>query len=51
MRKKFIFHVKHRITGKVQYLIFSNFLLVLKKKLIWGKDWALGHNSMHFGNS
>ena len=29
--KHFRFHVKHRTTGNVLYLVFSNFLLVLTK--------------------
>ena len=42
------FHVKQRTTGKVQFLFFSSFLLVLTKFLFWEEDWALGYNSMKF---
>ena len=42
------FHVKQRITGKVQFLFFSSFLLVLTKSSFWEEDWALGYNSMKF---
>ena len=40
------FHVKQRTTGKVQFLFFSSFLLVLTKLSFWGEDWAVGCNSM-----
>ena len=42
------FHVKQRTTGKVQFLFFSSFLLVLTKCSFWEEDWALGYNSMKF---
>ena len=42
------FHVKQRTTGKVQFLFFSRFLLVLTKFSFWEEDWALGYNSMKF---
>ena len=42
------FHVKQRITGKVQFPFFSIFFLVLRKFLFWEEDWALGYNSMKF---
>ena len=35
------FHVKQRTTGKVQFLFFENFLLVLTRFLFWEEDWAL----------
>ena len=42
------FHVKQHTTGKVQFLFFSSFLLVLTKFSLWEEDWALGYNSMKF---
>ena len=33
---------------KVQFLFFSNFLLVLRKFSLWEKYWALAYNSMKF---
>ena len=42
------FHVKQRTTGKVQFLFFSSFLLVLTKFSFWEEDWALDYNSMTF---
>ena len=42
------FHVKQRTTGKVQFVFFSSFLLVLTKFLFWEEGWALGYNSMKF---
>ena len=42
------FHVKQCTTGKVQFLFFSSFLLVLTKFSFWEEDWALGYNSMIF---
>ena len=44
------FHVKQRSTRKVQFLFFSSFLLVLTKYSFWEEDWALGYNSMKFGD-
>ena len=35
-------------TGRVQFLYFRSFLLVLTKFLFWKEDWALGYNSMKF---
>ena len=40
------FHVKQGTTGKVQFLFFSSFLIVLTKFSFWEEDWALGYNSM-----
>ena len=40
------FHLKQRTTGKVQFLFFGSFLLVLTKFSFWEEDWALGYNSM-----
>ena len=45
---KYSFHVKQRTTGKVQFLFFSSFLLVLTKFPFWDEDWALGYDSMKF---
>ena len=46
------FHVKQRTTGKVQFLFFSSFLLVLTEFSFFGGGggggWALGYNSMKF---
>ena len=42
------FHVKWGTTGKVQFLFFKGFLLVLIKFSFWGGDWALGYNYMGF---
>ena len=42
------FHVKYCSRGKVQYLAFSNFLLVLAIFSFWEEDWALYYNSMEF---
>ena len=36
------FHVGWRHAGRVQYLFFSSFWLVLKKISFWCWDWALG---------
>ena len=44
----FRFHVKQRTTGKVQYLVFSKFSLVLAKFSFWEEDWALGYNFKQF---
>ena len=40
------FHVKYYSRGKVQYLDFSNFLLVLTIFLFWEENWTLDYNSM-----
>ena len=40
------FHVKQYTMGKVEFLIFSSFLLVLTKFSFWEEDWALGYTSM-----
>ena len=42
------FYVKQRATGKVYFLFFKSFLLVLKKHSFWQGYWALGYNSMAF---
>ena len=42
------FYVKQRTTEKVQFLIFSSFLLVLTKFPFWELHCALGYNSMKF---
>ena len=42
------FHVKWHTTGKVYFLFFKNFLLVLTKFLFGQGDWALGYLSMEF---
>ena len=42
------FHVRQRNTGKVQFLFFRSFLLVLAKVSVWEEDWELGYNSMEF---
>ena len=42
------FHMKQCTTGKVHFLFFSSFLLVLTKVSFWEEDWALGYNSMKF---
>ena len=34
--------------GKVQYLIFSNFLPVLTIFSFWEEDWTLDYNSKEF---
>ena len=47
---KSTFHVKQRTTGKVQFPFVSSFLLVLTKFSFSEEDWALGYNSMKFGN-
>ena len=42
------FYGKWRTTGRVQFLFFRGFLLVLAEySCRWG-DWALGNNSMKF---
>ena len=42
------FHVEYCSRRKVQYLVFSNFLLVLKIFLFWEENWAIDYNSMEF---
>ena len=42
------FHVKERTTGKVQFLFFRKFLLLLTKFSFWGEDRGLGNNSVKF---
>ena len=42
------FHVRQCNTGKVQFLFFKSFLLVLAKVSVWEGDWELGYNSMEF---
>ena len=39
--KNFRFHLKYRTAGKIQYLVFSNFLLVFTKYSFWEEDWAI----------
>ena len=46
--KNFGFHVKQFTTGKIKYLVYNNFLLVLTKCPFWGEDWSLGYDSMQF---
>ena len=41
-------YVKQGTTGRVQFLFFTSFLVVLKKNSFWGEDLALGYNSMSF---
>ena len=33
---------KQRTTGKVQFLLFKRFLLILAKLSFWEEDWQLG---------
>ena len=40
------FYVKQRTAGKVQFLLFSSFLLILTKFSFWEEDRTLGYNSM-----
>ena len=42
------FHVKQRTTGKVQFLFFKSFLLVLTKLSFSQGGWGLGYDSMKF---
>ena len=42
------FCVKQGTTGKVQFLFFSSFLLILTKFSFWEKNLALGYNSTKF---
>ena len=42
------FDVKYCSRGKVQYLVFSNFLLLLTIFSIWEEDWAIDYNSIDF---
>ena len=42
------FHVKYCSRRKVQYLVFSNFLLELKIFSFWEENWAIDYNSMEF---
>ena len=46
--KNFKFHVKSCAPEKLQYLVFSNFLLVVAKFLFWEENWVLGYNFMQF---
>ena len=48
--KNLRFHVKYCSRRKVQYLVFSNFLLVLTIFSFWGEDWVLDYNSMELGD-
>ena len=45
---KSTFPVKQGTTGKVQFVFFTGFFLVLKIFSFWEEDWALGYNSMRF---
>ena len=36
------------LRGKVQFLLFKRFLLVLKKKSFWEEDSTPGYNSVKF---
>ena len=41
------FHVKQRITGKVQFLFFNTFFASINKIFFFSqKNWALGYHSM-----
>ena len=40
------FYVKQRTTGKVQFLFFSSFMLILTKFSFSGENWAPGYDSM-----
>ena len=42
------FRAKLRTTGKVQFLFFNGFLLVMTKFSFSPGDWALGYYSMKF---
>ena len=42
------FHMKWHITGKVKFLFFESFLLVLTKLSFRQGDWALGYYSKKF---
>ena len=42
------FHLKQCTSGKVSWLIFWTFLLLLAKFSFWQGDWALGHQSIKF---
>ena len=44
------FHVKQGTMGKVQFLSYKSFFLVLTKFLLGEEDWALGYNSVMFCN-
>ena len=43
------FRVKYRTGGKVEFLFFGGFLLVLVGLSFWRAGWALGYHSMEFG--
>ena len=42
--------VKYCTMGKVQFLFFRRYLLVLIKRLFWEEDCALGYNYGKFGD-
>ena len=42
------FYTTQRTTGKVEFLFFSSFKLILTKFSFWQEDQALGYNSMKF---
>ena len=46
--KNLRFRIKYCSRGKVQYLVLSNFLLVLTIFSFWEEDWTLNFNSMEF---
>ena len=48
--KNLRFHVKCCSRGKVQCLVFSNFLLLLTIFSFWEEDWTLDYNSMEFSD-
>ena len=45
------FGVGQASTGSAQFLFFNNFLLVLRRFLVWRGDSALGYHSMGFRHS
>ena len=42
------FHLKWCTMGKVSFLFFKSFLLVVTKPSCWDGHWALGYHSMEF---
>ena len=44
------FDVKQRTTGKVSFLFFKSFPLVLSKLSFWQGGWGLGYHCMKFGH-
>ena len=45
------FHVKQRTAGKVCFLFFERFPLVLTKLSFWQGHWVPGYHSLQFGQS